>query len=192
MLKKTNEMHEISNKKLPRFLVYLISFVAFFVSSLLLLFTLPYMIFVSDLLGYAAIIIFSVILGLLFKFLLDKSECKNLDYILLPVILSTISTIVFGFLKYMELMFQFISNADRVFSGLPNSYSSLVNFPSTDLLFFLFMVLFNLSFVYKYLQNSGDKRYIFLYIIPIVCYFLISFAVGVLFGSSMSMGLAPI
>ena len=192
MLTETNNLHKSTNKKLSRFLVYLISIGVFIVSSLLLLFILPYIIFISDLLDYAIVIIFSVTFGLLFKYLLDKSECKNIDYILLSVVISTLTTLVFGFLKYMELMFNAMKNNDMISLGAPNSYPSLVNFPNVDLLFLLFMVLFNISFIYKYLQNFSDKKYMFLYIIPIICYFLISFAVNTLFGSSISMGLAPI
>ena len=192
MLTETNNLHENTNKKLSRFLVYLISIGVFIVSSLLLLFILPYIIFISDLLDYAIVIIFSIMFGLLFKYLLDKSECKNIDYILLSVVISTLSALVFGFLKYMELMFNAMKNNDMISLGAPNSYPSLVNFPNVDLLFLLFMVLFNISFIYKYLQNFSDKKYMFLYIIPIICYFLISFAVNTLFGSSISMGLAPI
>ena len=192
MLTETNNLHENTNKKLSRFLVYLISIGVFIVSSLLLLFILPYIIFISDLLDYAIVIIFSVMFGLLFKYLLDKSECKNIDYILLSVVISTLTTLVFGFLKYMELMFNAMKNNDMISLGAPNSYPSLVNFPNVDLLFLLFMVLFNISFIYKYLQNFSDKKYMFLYIIPIICYFLISFAVNTLFGSSISMGLVPI
>ncbi len=192
MLTETNNLHKSTNKKLSRFLVYLISIGVFIVSSLLLLFILPYIIFISDLLDYAIVIIFSVTFGLLFKYLLDKSECKNIDYILLSVVISTLTTLVFGFLKYMELMFNAMKNNDMISLGAPNSYPSLVNFPNVDLLFLLFMVLFNISFIYKYLHNFSDKKYMFLYIIPIICYFLISFAVNTLFGSSISMGLAPI
>lgn len=192
MLTETNNLHENTNKKLSRFLVYLISIGVFIVSSLLLLFILPYIIFISDLLDYAIVIIFSIMFGLLFKYLLDKSECKNIDYILLSVVISTLTTLVFGFLKYMELMFNAMKNNDMISLGAPNSYPSLVNFPNVDLLFLLFMVLFNISFIYKYLQNFSDKKYMFLYIIPIICYFLISFAVNTLFGSSISMGLVPI
>ncbi|RLI99344.1 MAG: hypothetical protein DRP06_03670 [Candidatus Aenigmatarchaeota archaeon] len=68
MLKENNELQKTSSKKFPRFLVYLISIGVFFVSSLLLFFILPQVILISDLLGYAAIIVFSVIHGLLFKF----------------------------------------------------------------------------------------------------------------------------
>jgi len=173
-------MQENSNRKLSRFLTYFMSICVFSFSLFLLTILLPVVTLLSSLLTYITIIFISLLLSLLFIFLLDKSECKTLDFILLSVILSTISSLFFGFFKYMGRLVQFTTKA---LNGMPlktaGNLPQYLIFPNINLIFILFMIFFNAIFLYKYLQSSSEKKYILLYIIPIFSFILISIVINI-------------
>jgi len=177
---KEVEIQENSNRKLSRFLTYFISICVFSFSLFLLTILLPAVALLSTLLAYIVIIFFSLLLSLLFIFLLDRSECKTLDFILLPVILSTTSSLLFGFLKYMGRLVQFttkaLSDIPLKTAGNPPQY---LIFPNINLIFILFMIFFNAIFLYKYLQSPSEKKYILLYLIPIFSFILISIVINI-------------
>lgn len=175
---KGTEMKENSKEGFSRFLTYFISICVFSFSLFLLTTLLPVIAVLSDLLAYLTAVFFSVLLSLVFIFLLDRGRCKNLDFILLPVILSTIGSLGFGFLKYMESLVQLTSKALNGISLRPPGVVHHLSIPNVNLLFILFIIFFNAIFLYKYLQSSGEKKYILLYLVPIFCFILISILIG--------------
>ena len=162
---KEVEIQENSNRKLSRFLTYFISICVFSFSLFLLTILLPAVALLSTLLAYIVIIFFSLLLSLLFIFLLDRSECKTLDFILLPVILSTISSLPFGFLKYMGHLVQFTTKA---LSDIPlktaGNLPQYLIFPNINLIFILFMI-FLMQFFFTNICSLPVRKNIFFFIL---------------------------
>jgi len=181
-----------NNKKYSRTLIYLLSAgINLFVLIPLGIYLTPLIIlFGGVLFFYILLSIISLVFGLLFKLLLEKSNTQNKDFIIFPVILSTINLFYFGFLKIVEILYNFI--ATKMDLGIvPGSLAGLPfrNFPNTDLAFILFLIFFNFGFLYKYLKAPEKKYFYFLlYAIPIILYFGISFAIKIFVGPSLLVG----
>jgi len=172
-----------NNKKYSRTLIYLLSVgINLFVLIPLELYITPLIILLGgSYLFYILLSIVSLGLGFLFKLLLEKSNTKNKDFIVFPMILSTVALFYFGFLKTMETLYSSIAAkmSAPVFPESPSVFL-LRNFPNTDLAFVLFLIFFNFSFLYKYLKVSERNYFYFLlYAIPIILYFGISLAINV-------------
>jgi len=173
-----------NNKKYSRTLIYLLSAgINLFVLIPLGLYITPLIILLGGIwFFYILLAIVSLVFGFLFKLLLEISNTKNKDFIVFPMILSTVALFYFGFLKMMESLLNSIAAKIMSVLVIPQSPSVFLieNFPNTDLAFILFLIFFNFSFLYKYIKLSERNYfYLSLYAIPIVLYFGISFAINI-------------
>ncbi len=147
---KTNKAtHNImgNNKKYSRTLIYLLSVgISLFVLIPLGMYITPLVILLGGIwLFYVLLSIISLVLAFLFKLLLERSNVKNEDFLIFPIILSSIALPYFGFLKIMEALLNSVTAKIVTPTFFKNMFMFPQNLPNTDLahsIFNIFQFLF--------------------------------------------------
>ncbi|MCK4429144.1 MAG: hypothetical protein KAU95_02115 [Candidatus Aenigmarchaeota archaeon] len=156
---------------------------------------LTYMLLGNTIFCYPLVGLVSLCFGLLFAFLFNKASNTSLKLISSSVIFSSIGSTVFIFLKITSMLANFLGKS---FGGIPmgnasGGYENLLSMGqglSPELLFAIFLILFNLPFIRYFLTREDKKyKYLLLCLIPIFVFVSLSFLLYTFSAPMLQMGL---